>query len=114
MMLGLLLPSIQPQPFLEWTRTSFKQCLAEFYTLILEEHIQVALEMSKVGNVFLIQVSKTDQSASVIFKSGDCVEVHLRALQTVTEDFQMCEWGHCRLGKLHRFFGNNVWIMGCI
>jgi hypothetical protein len=41
------------------------------------------------------------------FKSGDCAgqgmcEVHLRALQIMTEQFQLCEWGHCRLGKLHR------------
>jgi hypothetical protein len=33
-------------------------------------------------------------------------EVHLHALQTTTEQFQLCGWGHCRPG-------NNVWIMGC-
>jgi hypothetical protein len=31
--------------FLEWTHTRFEQSLAEFYTILLEEHIQVALEM---------------------------------------------------------------------
>jgi hypothetical protein len=41
-------PSVQPQSFLEWTRTSFEHSLAEFYT-ILEEHFQVALEVLEVG-----------------------------------------------------------------
>jgi hypothetical protein len=35
--------------FLEWTCTSFEQSLAELYTIILEEHFQVALEMLEVG-----------------------------------------------------------------
>jgi hypothetical protein len=43
MMLDHLLPSIYLQSFLEWTRTSFEQCLAEFHTLLLEEHLQVSL-----------------------------------------------------------------------
>jgi hypothetical protein len=30
------------------------------------------------------------------------VEVHLHPLQTITEQFQLYEWGHCHLGKLHR------------
>jgi hypothetical protein len=30
------------------------------------------------------------------------VEVHLHALQTMTEQFQVCELGHCRLGDLQR------------
>lgn len=29
-------------------------------------------------------------------------EVHLHILQTMTERFRPCQWGHCRLGKLHR------------
>jgi hypothetical protein len=29
------------------------------------------------------------------------VEVHIDALQTKTEKFQLCEGGHCRRGKLH-------------
>jgi hypothetical protein len=28
-------------------------------------------------------------------------EVALHALQTMIEQFQLCEWGHCCLGKLH-------------
>jgi hypothetical protein len=31
------------------TRTSFEQSVAEFYTILLEEHLQVALEMLEVG-----------------------------------------------------------------
>jgi hypothetical protein len=41
--------SVQPQSFLEWARTSFEQPIAEFYTILLEEHLQVALEMLEVG-----------------------------------------------------------------
>jgi hypothetical protein len=33
----------------EWTCTSFEQSLLEFYTILLEEHLQVALEMLEVG-----------------------------------------------------------------
>jgi hypothetical protein len=39
----------QPQSFLEWTRTSFEQSLAEFYTILLKEYRQVALEVLEVG-----------------------------------------------------------------
>jgi hypothetical protein len=49
MMLDHLLPSIQLQTFLKWTRTSFEQYLAEIYTVLLEEHLQVALEMLEAG-----------------------------------------------------------------
>jgi hypothetical protein len=49
--LSRLLPSIEPQSFLEWTRTRFEQSLAEFYTILLEENLQVALDMLGVGIV---------------------------------------------------------------
>jgi hypothetical protein len=42
MALDHLLPSLQLQS-LEWTRTSFEQSLVKFYTIILEEHLQVVL-----------------------------------------------------------------------
>jgi hypothetical protein len=32
----------------------------------------------------------------------DDAEIHLHALQTMSKQFQLGEWGHCRLGKLHR------------
>jgi hypothetical protein len=102
MTLDRLLPSIQPQSFLEWTCTSSEQSLVEFYTILLDEHLQVALQMLKW------EVSKTDQSNSMMFKSGDCAgqddaEVHLHALQTTTAQYQLCEWEHCHVGKLHRY-----------
>jgi hypothetical protein len=43
-----LLPSVQLQS-LEWARTSFEQSLVEFYTILLDEHLQVALEMLEMG-----------------------------------------------------------------
>jgi hypothetical protein len=38
----------------------------------------------------------------VIVLAREDAEVHLHALQMMTEQFQLCEWGHCRLAKLHR------------
>jgi hypothetical protein len=45
MVLDQLLPSTQRQSFLESTRTSSERSLVEFYTILLEEHLQVDLEM---------------------------------------------------------------------
>jgi hypothetical protein len=44
-----LLSSLQQQSFFECTPTSFEQSLAEFYTILLEEHLQVASEILEVG-----------------------------------------------------------------
>jgi hypothetical protein len=44
-----LLPSIQLQSFLEWTQTSFEQSVVEFYIIILEGHLKIAVEMLEVG-----------------------------------------------------------------
>jgi hypothetical protein len=76
------------------TCTSFEQSPAEFYTILLEEHLQVALEMLEVG-ICSSLVSKTDHSGLVVFKPGDLlvredVEVRLHALQTMTEQLQLC------------------------
>jgi hypothetical protein len=49
MVLDHLLSSVQPQSFLEWSRTSFEQSIAEFYTVVLEAHLQGALQMLEVG-----------------------------------------------------------------
>jgi hypothetical protein len=57
-MLDKLLPSVQQQSFLEWTPASFEQSLAEFYTTLLEEHLQVALEMLEVGICSSLQSPK--------------------------------------------------------
>jgi hypothetical protein len=62
-------------------------------------------------NLFLTLVSKTDQSGSMMFKSGDCaaredVEVDLHALQTMTGQSQLSSL------KTASLFANHVWIMG--
>jgi hypothetical protein len=105
MVLDHLLPSIQPQFFLEWTRTSFEQSLAEFYTILLEEH-PVALEMLAVricSSLWSPKLTRMVQCSNLlIVLAKEDVEVHFPALQTMTEQFQLCEWGHCRLGKLRR------------
>jgi hypothetical protein len=49
MVLDDLLPSIKQQSFLELTYTSFEESLVEMYTILLEEHLQVALEVLEVG-----------------------------------------------------------------
>jgi hypothetical protein len=72
MVLDHLLPAVQPQAFLKWTCTSFEQSLTELYTILLQEHLQIALDMLEVGICFLTLVSKTDQSGSVMFKSDYC------------------------------------------
>jgi hypothetical protein len=45
MVLDHLLPLIQLQPFLEWTLTSFELSVVESYSILLEEHLRLALEM---------------------------------------------------------------------
>jgi hypothetical protein len=51
MVLDHLLSSTEPQSFIEWTRTSCEESLAEFYTciILLEERHQIALEMLEEG-----------------------------------------------------------------
>jgi hypothetical protein len=56
MVLDHLLPSVQQLSFLEWTGTSFEQSLAGFYTILLEEHLQVALEMFDVGTCWSLSL----------------------------------------------------------
>jgi hypothetical protein len=58
---------------LEWTSTSFEQSLAEFYTVLPEEHSQVPSETLKVGIYSsLHSLSEIDQNGSMMFKCGDC------------------------------------------
>jgi hypothetical protein len=40
----------------------------------------------------------------VIVLAREDAEVHLHALQTMTEQIQLCEWEHCSLGKLYRYW----------
>jgi hypothetical protein len=39
----------------------------------------------------------------VIVLAREDTEIHLHDLQIMIEQFQLCEWGHCCLGKLHRY-----------
>jgi hypothetical protein len=100
--LGQLLPPTRPQSFFDWTRISFEQSLAEFYTILLEKHLQVALEMfdMKISSSFLSpKLTRMVQWCSnmTTVLAREYVEVRLHALQTTTEQFQLCEWGYCRL-----------------
>jgi hypothetical protein len=38
---------------------------------------------------------------SVIVLAREDAEVHLHVLQTMIEQFQLHEWGHCHPGKLY-------------
>jgi hypothetical protein len=67
-MLDHLLPSVQLQSFSESTCTSFEHSLTEFYTILLEEHVED-------GNLFIVLVPKTDQHSSVVFRWGDCAQL---------------------------------------
>jgi hypothetical protein len=77
-------------------RTSFEQHLAEFYT-ILQEHLQVTLEMLEVGIFSHSSLLNTRVVQLFIYLvtvlAREDVGVHLHALQTVNEQFQLCEWG---------------------
>jgi hypothetical protein len=53
MVLDHLLPLMQLQSFFEWTCTSFEQSLMESYTILLEQHLQVALEIYEEGLISL-------------------------------------------------------------
>jgi hypothetical protein len=47
--LDKLLRQIEPQSFLEWAHTSVEQSLVEFYIILLDEPLQVAVDMLEVG-----------------------------------------------------------------
>jgi hypothetical protein len=38
----------------------------------------------------------------MILLAKEDVEVHIHVVQTITEQFHLCEWRHCRLRKLFR------------
>lgn len=73
MVLDHHLPSVQSQPFLKLTHANLEQSLTEFYTILVEEQLKVALEMLQVGNLFLIVVSITDRSGLMMSKFADYV-----------------------------------------
>jgi hypothetical protein len=47
-----------PRSYLELTRISFELSIAKFYTILHEEHLQVALEMLEVGICSSLQSQK--------------------------------------------------------
>jgi hypothetical protein len=81
--------------FFEWTRTSFEESLAEFYIILFEEHLKSCFRDVESWDMFPNLVSKTGQSGSVMLNlvtglAREDAEVHLHALQTITEHFQLC------------------------
>jgi hypothetical protein len=104
-MLDHLLPSLKPQYFLEWTRTSLEQSLLEFYTI----HV-------RGGNLFLTLVSKIDQSGSMLFKFGDCAgqgRCWSSSSRSSNHDWTVpVVWmGTLSSWKIASMFENSVWIM---
>jgi hypothetical protein len=77
MVMDHLLPSIQSQS-LEWTRTSFEQSLAELYTILLEEHLQVALgrgHTKETGNRNFRELLSACVEHVTEWSSANCVAV---------------------------------------
>jgi hypothetical protein len=67
----------------------------EFYTIILEDLLQVALEMLEVGICSSLQSPQLTGvvqwcSNLVTVLAREDAEVHLHALQTMAEQFQPC------------------------
>jgi hypothetical protein len=58
MLLDRILPSVQPQSFLERTRTSFEQSLAKYYAIIVEGNLEAALLALEVGIFSNVQSPK--------------------------------------------------------
>jgi hypothetical protein len=92
---------------LEWTHTSFEQSLAEFCTILLGEHLKVALEMLEMGmcsSFWSPKQTRVVQCCSnlMIVLAVEDVEVHVHAFETMTEQLQLCEGGIVVLGKLRR------------
>jgi hypothetical protein len=60
--------------------------VAEFYTILLEEQLQVSSEITGCGNLFLTLVSKTDTNVSMVLKffivlARDDAKAHLHAFR---------------------------------
>jgi hypothetical protein len=103
---------------LEWICTSFLQSLPELFYHSSWRTASSYFRDVEGRNLFLILVSKTDQSGSIVFKSGEyagqgrcwsspsCPSNHDWTVQAV--------WiGTLSSWKTASLFGNNVWIMGC-
>jgi hypothetical protein len=112
-----LLPSIQPQSFLKWTRISSDQSRAKCYTNLLEKH-QVVSEMFEVG---ICSSFWSPKLIRMVQRCPNLVSARQRRCWSPPSWSPNHDWtvpavwrGHCHLGKLHRCSEeNNVWIMGC-
>jgi hypothetical protein len=113
MVLGHLLPSTQQHFFFQWALTSLEYSLSEFYTILLEEHLQLALRMSEVGYVAHFSLQKWPDWFNDV-QIWWCARqwLHLYALQTTTEQFQLCDW-ELSSWKIAALFENNDWVLGC-
>jgi hypothetical protein len=74
------------------------QSLAEFFSILLEGHLEVALGMLEVS-LFPTLVSKT-----LTLRSGGCAAQGSRssppsALQTMAKQFRLCGWDIVALGR---------------
>jgi hypothetical protein len=103
--------------FSEWTLTSFEQTVMEFYTILLEEYLQVALEILEVGICFsslqnwkecLNDVQCDDYAGQGrCWFSPSCSSNRDWTVPAVWIE-ALSSW------TTASFFGNNVWILGCI
>jgi hypothetical protein len=100
-MLDQLLCSLRQQSS-EWTRTSFERSFSECDTSLLEEYLLVCPEVLNM-EICCLQLFRVDRWCShlVIVLVRRCVEVHIVALQTMTQQLHPCKWLPCLLGKLH-------------
>jgi hypothetical protein len=71
MVLGHLLPSVQLWSFLEWTHNKFWTVCSRILYHSSWTYSSCCRDVEG-GNQLITSVSKTDQSGSVMFKSGDC------------------------------------------
>jgi hypothetical protein len=88
-------------------KTGSEQSIGGFYTILLEEHLQIALEMLEVGNCSSAWSPKLTRVVQgrlnlVIVLPREDAGVYIHTLQTTTEPFKLSERGNCRTGKLHR------------
>jgi hypothetical protein len=112
-----LLPSIQPQSFLEWTCTRFEQSLAEYHASW--SLFSSCFRGTGGGTQFLTLVFKNNHSGSMIFKSSDWAS-HERCWNLPScssnhdSSSSYVNGGTVFFLETESLFVNNIWIKGCI
>jgi hypothetical protein len=83
---------------LDLTHTGSEHFLEEFYTILLEERLQVVLKVLQVGICSSLQSPKLTNAVqwcsnieNVLEKEHD---VHFQALQLMTKQSQLCKSGN--------------------